>query len=311
MSKSLEQLFAAFLYESEFVRKVRPETLRGYTSTFNLFMKIQPGTTLQNLDSATMISFFRTLQERKRTIGKGLVKEGVKKSTIATYHTKLNCFFTWLAHNHHIKINPLAQLPHPTPVYEDKKFLKKEDIEKIIAAVHLHHDNNILLLKRNLVLFYLLLFCGLRKEELLLLQIRDIDFERKCLTVRSETSKSGASRQIPLHSQLLMHLKDYLKERKQYATPVLIVSSKRDDGLTDDGLKHLIQKFRTHSGVCFHAHQFRHTFALNFLKTSNNIAKLKQLLGHRSLAMTLTYLRCLPVDELRGDIEEMSLDKML
>jgi len=183
--------------------------------------------------------------------------------------------------------------------------------KRIITAIQTHHDNNLLLLKRNLVLFYTLLFCGLRKEELLLLQVRDIDFERKIITIRADTSKSGRSRTLPLHTTLHMYLKDYLAARKSYTTPYLIVSSARDHQLSEYGLNHWVEKMKDCSGVYFHLHQLRHTFAVNFLHSSNNIAKLKQLMGHKSIMMTMVYLRCLPVDQMRGDIENMTIDKMI
>jgi site-specific recombinase XerD len=311
MKKDLQQSFDEFMYECEFIKKVRPETRRGYLQTFKLLIKLVPHISLETLNSATIIDFFKILQERKRIAGKGIYKIGIKKSTVATYWSKLNNFFEWLTFRKYIKTNPFAELPYPTPSYEDKKFLKKEEVEKIITAVHTYHDNNLLILKRNLVLFYILLFCGLRREELMLLQVRDIDFERKILTVRGDTSKSGLTRQVPLHSTCVMHLKDYLAARKKYTTPYLIVSSSHDERLSLDGLIHLVLKIKRCSGVPFHLHQLRHTFAVNFLKSSNNIAKLKQLLGHKNISMTLAYLRCLPTDELRGDIESMSIDKLI
>jgi integrase/recombinase XerD len=112
----------------------------------------------------------------------------------------------------------------PTVHYEDRKFLKKEEIEKILSAIIIHSTRS-LVLRRNLIIFYLFLYCGLRKEELLQLQIRDIDLERKLLTVRSATSKVSRTRYIPLHSQLVLCLKEYLNERKKYTTPHLLVSS--------------------------------------------------------------------------------------
>jgi integrase/recombinase XerD len=311
MRKNLQQLFEEFMYECEFVKRARPETLRGYTTTFELFNRLIPSSTLDSLTSNSVVEFFRILQERKRIVGRGCIKIGVRKSTIATYWSKLNVFFGWLLAKGYIASNPFTGLRHASPEYEDRKYLKKEEIEKIITAIHTHHNNNLLILKRNLVLFYLLLFCGLRKEELLLLQIRDVDFERKLLTVRADTSKSGRSRFIPLHSSTLMYLKDYLNARKSYTTPFLIVSSTKDEKLTADGLKHLITKLNDCSGVRFHLHQLRHTFAVNFLKSSNNIAKLKQLLGHKNISMTLIYLRCLPMEEFQGDIESMTIDTLI
>jgi integrase/recombinase XerD len=307
MRKTLQQLFQEFLYESEFVKKVRPATLKGYSQTFRLFIKLVPQCSLDTVSSGTITHFFKILQERKRLVGKGIIKIGVKKSTVATYWKNLSVFFEWMVSKKHIEANPFKEMRYPSPVYEDRKYLKKEEIEKIIAAIHIHH-NNILVLKRNLVLFYILLFCGLRKQELLLLKVRDIDFERKMLTVSADTSKSGRTRHIPLHSSTIMYLKDYLSARKKYTTPNLFVSSLRDEKLSADGLIHVIQKLRYWSGVEFHLHQLRHTFAVNFLNTSNNVVKLKQLLGHKNISMTLIYLRCLPITQLVGDIENMSID---
>jgi len=214
MKKNLQQLFEEFMYECEFVRKVRPATLRAYRYTLALFLKIVPTASLQLLDTTLVIEFFKILQERKRIVGKGSTKSGIKKSTAATYWSKLNTFFDWLVKHEHIENNPFEKMAYPTPSYEEKKFLKKQEIEKIITAIHCHHDNNVLLLKRNIVLFYLFIFCGLRREEVLRLQIRDIDFERRVLTIRGDTSKSGMTRQVPLHSTTIMYLKDYLQARK-------------------------------------------------------------------------------------------------
>lgn len=311
MSKTIQQLFEEFVYECEFVRKIRPETLRGYTQSYKTFSKLIPNASLEQISTSTITSFFKILQERKRIVGRGKVKIGVKKSTVASYWSKLNAFFEWLTRKGHLNESPFKGLKYPSPSYEDKIFLKKEDIEKILTAIHINHNENLLLLKRNLVLFHLLLFCGLRKEEVMLLQIRDIDFERKMITVRCETSKSGKTRHLPLHSATLMYLHDYLKERKPYTTPYLIVSSTRDDRLTYDGLKHFVAKIRKASGVAFHVHQFRHTFAVNFLRATKDIFKLKTILGHTDIRVTTLYLRCLPPEELRGDIETLHIDNFI
>jgi site-specific recombinase XerD len=311
MKKDIDQLFREFIFECQYSTKISKGTLRGYHHTYSLFKKLIPDMSLEMLTSTTITYFFSLLQNRTRIIGKGIPKTGIKKSTVATYWNKLNSFFDWLLRKNHIHSNPFRELRFPSPAYEDKKFLKKEEIEKILTAIYVHHNNNIFLLKRNLAIFHLLLFCGLRREELMQLQIRDFDFDRKTVTVRADTSKSKRDRQLPLHSSVLMHLKDYLAARKTKTCPYLLVSSTRDAPFTNEGLKHLVIRLKRLAGVSFHLHQFRHTFAVNFLKSSNNIAKLKQLLGHKSIVLTMVYLRCLPVDEMREDIEIMSIDRLI
>jgi integrase len=310
MRKDIQNLFDEFMYECEFARKLRPKTMRGYRDTFELLVRLTPGLALEDISTPTITNFFKILQERKRIVGKGVIKCGVKKSTIATYWKNLNGFFEWLKLNSYIDRNPFASLSFPTPVYEERKFLKKEEVEKILTAI-LRHANNTLILKRDLVIFYTLLYCGLRKEELISLQIRDIDLQRRMLTVRAETSKTPRTRFIPLHSQLVLHIKDYLRERGQYTSPYLFVSSTRDERLGTDGIAHLVRRVVRLTGIRFHAHQFRHTFAVNFLKGSNNVVKLQQLLGHRCISMTMAYVRCLPTNEMREDVEHMSIDRLI
>lgn len=293
MKKSIQHALDEYMYDCEFVQKLQPETLRGHRQVFATLIKLQPDISLDTLSSHQLIEFFKILQERKRIVGKGKVVTTVKKSTVATYWSKFNTFFEWLKRKNYIEQNPLDLLTRPTPLYEDRQYLRKEEIERLLTSILLHSANNFLL-KRNLTTFYLFLLCGLRREELMQLQVRDIDLDKKMLTVRAETSKVKRTRYIPIHSQLAMSLADYLAARKQYTCQHLIVSSTADSRLTNDGLKHFISTISQASGVQFHVHQFRHTFAVNFLKTSNNIAKLQQLLGHKQVAMTLLYVRCLP-----------------
>lgn len=307
----LQRLFSEFIFECEYARKLRPDTLRGYKGAFQLFIKLVPDTDVESITAITITQFFKTLEQRQRLVGKGVIKTGVKRATIATYWSKLNGFFQWLKVKEYIKVNPFNSMVYPTPNYDDKKFLSRSEIEKILTAILKNPGKSILTLKRNLALFHVLLFCGLRKEELALLQIRDVDLNKRILIVRKETSKSGRTRFLPIHSQAIMHLKDYLNERKKYQTPYLFVSSTKDEQLGYAGLNYFVNQLRYRSGVRFHLHQLRHTFAVNFLKSSNNVVKLKQLLGHTNISMTMLYVRCLPPNEIRADVEGMNIDSFV
>ena len=116
-----------------------------------------------------------------------------------------------------------------------------------------------------------------------------------------------------LDPKLLMALEDYLevRQRMQLQGEWLFASSSTDKPFTADGLKHLVEQVKRLSGEKFHVHQFRHTFAVNFLNRGGDIAKLKQLLGHRDIRMTSAYLRCLPTASMRVDVESVTLDTLL
>lgn len=311
---NLEELHREFVNEQRFAARLSDVTLRGYEQSFALLLEVMPGLLADELTPKTMTEFFRRLETRHRIVGRGIKKVGVKKSTIATYHSKLNRFFQWLESKGLIAKNPFSLLQYPDVRYEDRKFLERRDIQKIFAALALGIvQQNSFIQKRNLAIFATLLYTGVRKGELLSLRITDLDIQRRELTVSAETSKSRIRRIVPISTELMKLLRDYLTERirRRLTTPYLFASSARDDRLSADGLKHLIKCVQKTSGVKFHVHQFRHTFAVNVLNNGSDIAKLKQLLGHRDIRMTATYLRCLPTSAMRGDVETLTLDNLV
>src|SRR5579872_6632247 len=96
MEGNIEKLFGEFIAECRFSGRKREETIRGYRQAFATFTKIMPGMSIDMLLPATMTTFFQRMNERERLVGKGEKRRGVKKSTIATYRSKLNSFFEWL-----------------------------------------------------------------------------------------------------------------------------------------------------------------------------------------------------------------------
>jgi integrase len=262
----------------------------------------------KSLDTEMLTEFFMRLQTRERIVGINTRKTGVKNSTIKTYWSKLNAYFEWLLKKNFIQNNPLNGIKPPEPQYEDQRALKDEDVRKLYSAVTLHSQNT-LVLRRDTAMISLLLFCGLRLGEFISLEVRDIDFEKQLLTVRGQTSKSKRTRYIPIHPTLLFHLRDYITERnrRRYTTHYLIVSVSCDQGLSRHGLKHWVKSLNKKSGVQFHLHRFRHSFACNLAKKDVNAVKIQKLLGHNSLNMTMTYLRSIATEDLKNEINRLSI----
>src|SRR5713101_9282620 len=84
-----------------------------------------------------LTGFFEWLQTRERVVGRGALRQGVKKTTIATYWRKLSKFFSWLVFKGHITANPLQNkaLEFPRIRYDDRKYLERKDMQKILVAV--------------------------------------------------------------------------------------------------------------------------------------------------------------------------------
>lgn len=308
MTKNLAQLYKEFETECTYFNRLRPETIRGYRNVFELFIKVMPEVEYaSDLSSELLLEFFKRLQLRSRIVGKGTIVSGVRNSTIKTYWTKLNSFIQWLISKRYCESNPISEVRLPQPDYDDIKALSDIEIRKIYSSISLYASTSFRL-KRDTLMVSVLVFCGLRMSEFLALEIKDINIEKRLLTVQGSTSKSKKVRYIPIHPTLLMHIKDYLSERKliKYSSPKLIVSSSTGQGLSKHGLKHWVKRIGEISGVRFHLHQFRHTFACNLASQNVHAVKIQKLLGHGSLNMTMTYLRSIDSKDLGDDINKLT-----
>lgn len=310
---NLRELFTEYISECEYSMGLRSETIRGYKAVFNNFSVLMPHVVSTSaLTTEAMAEFFKSVQIRKRIVGRDTEKVGVKDSTIRTYWSKLNSFFEWLRARGHIEVNPLSKIKPPEAIYDDKRVVEKNDIHKILSAVTLHSVNS-LMLKRDMLMLNILIFCGLRRSELISLQVRDVDLLKRNITVRGETSKSKRTRQIPICPALMMHLQEYITERNKrgYKTHYLLVSNNEDKGLSVHGLKHWVKRLNELSGVKFHLHKFRHTFACALGTQNSSAIKIQKLMGHTDLRMTQRYLRSMSVDDLRDDVNMLCIDNFI
>lgn len=307
ISKPLKELFKEYEIEMKYSSCLRPETIRGYRETFELFMQLMPEVTTVGYINVEMLNeFFTRLQTRERLVGKNQIKTGVRNSTIKTYRSKLNCFFAWLNRNGHLRINPLLSIKPPKTVFEESKNISKEEIDKIYSSILLR-SKSIFNQRRDTLIVSLLLFCGLRFGELVSLKVHDVDLDKQLLAVKGMTSKSQKIRFIPIHPTLHLHLQDYLIERnkRKYSSVNLLVSSKVDSGLTNDGLSYWVKAINKKADVKLHLHMFRHTFACNLADKNVHPIKIQRLLGHSSLNMTMLYLRSIKTEFLHEEINKL------
>jgi integrase len=140
---------------------------------------------------------------------------------------------------------------------------------------------------------------GLRASELCALELADYDAQRARLTVRH--GKGDKYRVVGVPDDARLALDDWLLvSRGTPAGPLF--PSERGGHLTYAGLSQMLGRLKERSGAGdVHAHRFRHTFAIGFLRAGGDIYTLSRLLGHSTLAMTSKYLRALKAEEAADD----------
>lgn len=309
MNNELQTHFEAFIAHKAYVSNLRPASIKTYKEVWSHFTTQMPEVRrISDITPEVVTVFFGRLQKRQRKVGKEMKRTGIKASTIQTYGRRLKCFFDWLVVRGVLEQNPVSLKELPRPTYDDERALTQQEIEKIIVAV-VQHSKNSFTKQRDLAMINVLLFCGLRRGELLGLKVTDVDFAKGVLRVAGETSKSKRTRLVPLNRVALQSLDEYMAVRKQRKSrcEYLWVSDIHDTAFTEHGLKHWVNRIKSWSGVNFHVHRFRHSFACALGKNKNNVVLIQKLLGHQDPRMTQTYLRSLGVDDMRDSVDSLQL----
>jgi integrase/recombinase XerD len=207
---------------------------------------------------------------------------------------RLKSFLAWLTKERYLLYNPASELELPKlPPRLPVDGFSLEEVETILATPDVATPIGI----RDRALLETLYSTGIRRKELVALELYDVDFERGVLVVRK--GKGGKARVVPIGERALLWLRKYMDEVR----PELVgwVEEKAlfvtGEGLrfSADGLGNRVKKVleasgvrRRPGGVC---HLFRHTMATQMLEGGADIRFIQEMLGHARLETTQVYTR--------------------
>lgn len=130
---------------------------------------------------------------------------------------------------------------------------------------------------------------GMRKGEILGLKWSDIDFRQGIILL--ENPKNGQRREVPLNGMLtrtLKTVKSRFEEGGQYVFCDL-------DGKPFNNVRRSFNTALRRAGITdFRFHDLRHTFASHLVMAGVDLVTVKELLGHKSLDMTMRYSHLSP-----------------
>lgn len=153
---------------------------------------------------------------------------------------------------------------------------------------------------RDSIIFYLGVYCGLRRQEIINLNWDNIDIINR--RVKIIASKGGKDRAVFINSKVSEVLINYKKKLDIYKGAVVRGKCRRR--ITKASLQKLMTRIFKESkvyrqGLCIHS--LRHTFAENLRKKGTDIYTISMLLGHSQINTTETYLH-VNEDDLREAI---------
>ena len=216
-----------------------------------------------------------------------LVSSNVTNRTINRKVSSLNSYYKFLLKIQSIEFNPLTQ--HKALKVSKKLQIPFSETE-ITSVLNLIKTDSFEGLRDKLIveLFY---STGMRRTELVNLQLSDVDISQGQLKVLGKRNKE---RFIPLLSTVIRSYQAYLIERSNLKE----VQDSKSLLLTRKGFKIyeklvyrvIVNYFDTISSkVKKSPHILRHSFATHLLNNGADLNSVKELLGHSSLASTQVY----------------------
>tara|TARA_B110000977_G_C11018023_1_gene470223 strand:- start:392 stop:1279 length:888 start_codon:yes stop_codon:yes gene_type:complete len=216
-----------------------------------------------------------------------LVSANVTNRTINRKVSSLNSYYKFLLKIEVIELNPLTK-------HKALKVSKKLQIpfsETEIASVLNGIDTDSFEGLRDKLIVELFYSTGMRRVELVNLQLSDIDISQRQVKVLGKRNKE---RFIPLLPNVIKTHRAYLDERSQ----LKLVKDSNALFLSLKGVKvyeKLVYRVITNyfdtvsSKVKKSPHILRHSFATHLLNNGADLNSVKELLGHSSLAATQVY----------------------
>ncbi|MBV8246547.1 MAG: tyrosine-type recombinase/integrase [Candidatus Eremiobacteraeota bacterium] len=154
---------------------------------------------------------------------------------------------------------------------------------------------------RDIAIMELLYASGIRRAELVGLNLSDVDLERRVMRV---VGKGNKQRMVFINRAASDAIRNYLGVRPRTVDEALFLS-RRKQRLSHRQAWVVFRTFAQLSGLTKHVtpHVMRHSFATHLLENGADIMTIKELLGHESLSTTQIYTN-VSLEHMRRSYEE-------
>jgi integrase len=234
-------------------------------------------------------------------------KRQLSPVTVNTYWRLLRVFFHDLDRRDGIP-TPFARLRPPSLPTRLPKAHRPTDCARILTTAE-----NIpwrLEYERRLVVALLgtILYAGLRRGELLRLQLLDVNLEAGTIRIlRGKGRAGGKDRTAYFGLELRELLQRFVAERRRrgFEGPAFFASPYSGRGLSLMTLRRMHERVRRASGIDFTLHALRHSFVTMLLASGVPLHVAQELAGHSNITTTAGYLRVWDEDK-RREIQKVS-----
>ena len=232
---------------------------------------------LEKISQEQIKIYFEYLSQRpnKRRIGK------LSESYIHSQKLAIKGFFEYLQRTNQIKENPF-NLKLKSPKHQERIILTQNEIQQLYKTTKTPEET---------IILHLCYGCGLRRSEVINLNKKDIDLDKKLLYVRS--GKNKKRRVMPITQSIAEDFEMYFLETKNNENESFLIDKKGNrmsGNIVYQTFKNLLKRSPFGGqGACLHS--LRHSIATHLLENEMNVEMVRDFLGHSQLSTTQIYTR--------------------
>ena len=213
-----------------------------------------------------------------------LYNRNLKRSSIVRKFAVLKSFYKFLIMINVIKINPTTSMSTPKKDKRIPLFLTEQEIKNLLNLPNID--------LRDKAMLELLYSSGIRIEEMVSINLKDVDFMSANIKI---LGKGAKERIVPVGDICLFAIKNYLDERinkgLNYSINSPLFLNKYGNRITQRGARKILHSWFIKSAITkkVSPHTLRHTFATHLLDNGCDINSVQQMLGHKNLSTTQIY----------------------
>jgi integrase/recombinase XerC len=212
-------------------------------------------------------------------------RQGIGGRSIQRNLSAIRSFYRYLLKEEKVKNNPAEGIIAPK---SPRKLPKVLDADQTVQLVEINEDD--VLAIRDRAMLELIYSSGLRLAELISLNLNDIDFNDRILTV---TGKGNKTRIVPVGKHAIKAIKRWLKNRTTMTneSEQALFISNRGKRISSRSVQDRLKQWAIKQGLPIHVHphMLRHSFASHLLESSGDLRAVQELLGHADISTTQVY----------------------
>ncbi len=210
------------------------------------------------------------------------------KVTLRKYFSS---FFGWAFRKHHIDNNIMDDVDSIKAIQKKKDCLTEDEIEAI-------RESDMTIKER--AIFELMVSTGLRVGEISLLNVSDVDFTHRRVTVYGEKTQQYRTAMITIKAARA--LKRYLETRGQESEALFIADRKPYGRMRNAAIEKVAKKIAARVGITrlsTTVHVYRKTFITTLYRKTKNILFVSKLAGHAQTDTTVKYYLIDDLDDMQ------------